>query len=157
MLAGWISDRWFRGRRRVLVVACQVVGGLCLFAFTRADGMAASMALQSVAGLLLFMACGAVWTLPMVLLPTRLMGAGSRFINTGGQIGGFLTNLLIGYAISARGGDYTAGFHVMLGALVLATLLVLFGVSERRAARGRAVAVPPCAPPLAPVRGDEAA
>jgi sugar phosphate permease len=159
MAAGWISDRWFRGRRWLLVVGCQVVGGLCLFAFTRADSLAASMVLQSVAGLLLFMACGAVWTLPMVLLPTRLMGAGSGFINTGGQIGGFLTNLLIGYAISARGGDYGAGFDVMLGALAVATLLVLVGVSERRVARTHGTAAPAAAgpSPLTPAGSNEPA
>jgi nitrate/nitrite transporter NarK len=70
----------------------------------------------------------------MVLLPTKLMGAGAGFINTGGQIGGFLTNILIGYVIAWRGNDYAAGFEVMLGALLAAALLVLLGIRERPAA-----------------------
>lgn len=135
MAAGAISDRWFRGRRKLLVAGAQLVGGVCLFLFTRVDDYATYMVLQCVAGLLLFMACGAIWTLPMVLLPTKLMGSGSGFINTGGQIGGFATNLLIGYVISWRGGDVSAGFQVMLVALVAAVLLLLVGVPEHRARR----------------------
>jgi sugar phosphate permease len=133
MLSGYVSDRWFRGRRKLLAFGCQVVGGLCLFLFTRTNDFASYMAVQCIAGFLLFMACGAIWALPMVILPTRAMGAGSGFINTGGQIGGFLTNLLIGYAITWRGGDYSAGFSVILGALVLASALVILGIRERPA------------------------
>jgi sugar phosphate permease len=133
MSAGFISDRWFRGRRKLLVVGCQIVGGVCLWLFTRVDSVVTYMVLQSVAGFLLFMACGAIWTLPMVLLPPRLMGSGSGLINAGGQIGGFVTNLMIGYYVGFRGGDYGAGFEVMLAALVLATGLVGFGIVEKRA------------------------
>ena len=133
MTAGWVSDRWFRGRRRILVFACQVVGGLCLYGFTRVEDFTTYMVLQCAAGFLLFMGSGAVWTLPMILLPTKLMGAGSGFINTGGQIGGFLSSIVIGYVIAWRNNDYAAGFDVMLVALGVAACLVLFGVREQKA------------------------
>jgi sugar phosphate permease len=146
--AGWISDRFFRGRRKRLVLGCMVLGGLSLWGFTRVADPTAYMALQCVAGLLLFMACGACGAFTMILLPTRMMGAGSGFINTGGQIGGFLTNLIIGYTIAFRGGDYAAGFDVMLGALVLAALLVLLGIREGR--RGTVAAAAPLTPSPSP-------
>jgi sugar phosphate permease len=133
MTAGWVSDRWFRGRRRFLVFICQVVGGLCLYGFTRVEDYTAYMALQCAAGFLLFMGSGAVWTLPMILLPTKLMGSGSGFINTGGQIGGFLSSIVIGYVIAWRNNDYAAGFDVMLVSLGVAAVLVLFGVREHKA------------------------
>jgi sugar phosphate permease len=130
MLAGWVSDRWFVGRRKHLVLACQLLGGLALFGFTRVDGVARFTLLQSIAGFLLFMSVGAIWALPMVLLPSRLMGAGSGLINMGGQIGGFLTNLIIGYVITLAGGDYAAGFNVLFIGLVVSALAVLVGVRE---------------------------
>ncbi|MBI5542294.1 MAG: MFS transporter, partial [Deltaproteobacteria bacterium] len=139
MLGGFISDRFFRGRRKLLVFGCQVVGGICLYLFTQVEDMTTYMVLQSVAGFLLFMASTAIWSLPMVLLPTKAMGAGSGFINTGGQIGGFVTNILIGYVITWRGGSYAAGFEVMLGALVIAALLVIVGIRERAPARAEPV------------------
>ncbi|MFL5352817.1 MFS transporter [Archangium sp.] len=133
VLAGYVSDRWFRGRRKVLVFGCQAVGGICLYLFTQINDPVQYTLVQCIAGFLLFMAAGAFWTLPMILVPTKLMGKGSGFINTGGQIGGFITNILIGYVIKWNNNDAAAGFHVMLGALVVAALLVLFGIREQPA------------------------
>lgn len=130
MLGGFVSDRWFRGRRKVLILICMVGGGLCLFAFTRVQDATMYMVAQCLAGFLLFMGSAAIWALPMILLPTRLMGAGSGFINTGGQIGGVLSGISIGAYIAYRGENYAAGFELMLGALALAALLVLLGIHE---------------------------
>jgi sugar phosphate permease len=141
VLGGYVSDRWFRGRRKVLVFGCQVLGGICLFLFTQVTSTTAYTLLQSGAAVLLYMASGAIWAMPMVLLPPKVMGPGSGFINTGGQIGGVLTSTLIGYAIQLRGNDYTAIFDVMLGALVAAALLVLFGIREQKPAQVPAPAV----------------
>lgn len=132
-LAGFVSDRWFRGRRKYLVFGCQALGGVCLYLFTQINDPVLYMLAQCIAGFLLFMAAGAIWTLPMILVPPKLMGSGSGFINTGGQIGGFVTNILIGYVIKWNDNDAAAGFHVMLGALVVAALLVLFGIREQPA------------------------
>jgi sugar phosphate permease len=142
MLAGYVSDRWFRGRRKWLVLGCQVVGGGCLYLFTRIEDPVQYMVAQCVAGFLLFMAAGAIWALPMILLPTRLMGAGAGFINTGGQIGGFLTNILIGYVIKWNDNNAAAGFQVMLGALVVAAGLVALGIRERAAVAPDAAPLP---------------
>ena len=131
MTSGWVSDRWFRGRRKVLVLACQVLGGLALFGFTRVADATGFMVMQCIAGLLLFMAVGAIWAMPMVLLPPKLMGSGSGFINMGGQIGGFLTNIIIGYVITWSGNSYAAGFNVLFGGLAIGAACMLFGVRER--------------------------
>ncbi len=139
MLSGWVSDRFFRSRRKLLVLACQVLGGLALFGFTRVDDVVRFTVLQCAAAFLLFMSVGAVWAMPMVLLPTRLMGAGSGLINMGGQIGGFITNILIGYVITLRGGDYAAGFDVLFAGLAVSVIAVFVGVREhapQRAKRG---------------------
>jgi sugar phosphate permease len=131
MTSGWVSDRWFRGRRKVLVLGCQLLGGLALFGFTQVADATGFMVMQCIAGLLLFMAVGAIWAMPMVLLPPKLMGSGSGFINMGGQIGGFLTNIIIGYVITWSGNSYAAGFNVLFGGLAIGAACMLFGVSEK--------------------------
>jgi sugar phosphate permease len=142
--SGWVSDRWFRGRRKVLVLVCQVLGGLALFGFTRTADPMRFMVLQCAAGFLLFMSVGAAWAMPMLLLPTRLMGSGSGLINMGGQIGGFLTNIIIGYVISLSGGNYAAGFNVLFGGLIVSGTFMFFGVREPRGgATTPAARVPP--------------
>ncbi len=138
MASGWISDRFFRGRRKVLVLVCQVLGGLALYGFTQVEGKFEFMVCQCTAGFLLFMAVGAIWAMPMVILPAKLMGSGSGFINMGGQIGGFLTNIIIGFVIESSGGSYAAGFNVLFSGLFLGALCMLFGVPAER----RAIAIP---------------
>lgn len=133
VLAGYVSDRWFRGRRKYLVFGCQAIGGVCLYLFTQINDPTLYMLAQCIAGFLLFMAAGAFWALPMILVPPKLMGSGAGFINTGGQIGGFITNILIGKVIAWNNNDYSTGFHVMLGALVAAAMLVLVGIREQPA------------------------
>jgi sugar phosphate permease len=149
MAAGWVSDRWFRGRRKVLVLACQILGGLALFGFTQVGNATGFMAMQCIAGLLLFMAVGAIWAMPMVLLPPKLMGSGSGFINMGGQIGGFLTNIIIGYVITWSGNSYAAGFNVLFGGLAIGAACMLFGVREKQEmpAPPPALGAPPAPPP----------
>jgi sugar phosphate permease len=134
VLGGYVSDRWFRGRRKVLVFSCQAIGGICLFFFTTVASPTAYTLLQCAAAILLYMASGAIWAMPMILLPPKVMGPGSGFINSGGQIGGVLTSSIIGYAIQLRGNDYSAVFDVMLGALVVAAVLVLVGIREQQPA-----------------------
>lgn len=131
MASGYVSDRWFRGRRKVLVLLCQALGGLALFGFTRVENATGFIVMQCIAGLLLFMAVGAIWAMPMVLLPAKLMGSGSGFINMGGQIGGFLTNIIIGYVITWSNGSYAAGFNVLFGGLFVGGLCMLLGVQEK--------------------------
>ena len=130
--SGWISDKYFRGRRKYLVLLDMVFGGIALYYFTQITDVATFMVLQCFAAFLLFQALGSIWTLPMILLPTHLFGAGSGFINTAAQIGGFLSGILIGWYISFRGGDFSAGFDVMLGALVISIIAIAVGVHEKK-------------------------
>jgi sugar phosphate permease len=143
MASGWVSDRWFRGRRKVLVVACLLLGGLSLFGFTRIEDATGFMIMQCAAGVFLFMAVGAIWAMPMVLLPPKLMGSGSGFINMGGQIGGFVTNILIGYVITWSGNSYAAGFNVLFGGLAVSALCMFFGVREPKDSAAAAEAAAP--------------
>lgn len=132
--SGWLSDKYFRGRRKYLVLLDMILGGVALYYFTQISDVTTFMVLQCFAAFLLFQALGAIWTLPMVLLPTHLFGSGSGFINTAAQIGGFLAGILIGWYINLRGGDFAAGFDVMLGALVISIVAVAVGVHEKKAA-----------------------
>ena len=49
----------------------------------------------------------------------------------GGQIGGFLTNIIIGYVITWSGNSYAAGFNVLFGGLAISAACMLFGVREK--------------------------
>ncbi len=135
-LGGFISDRYFRGRRKYLVVLCQLGGVAGLYAFTRVQGagLVTGMAFQAVAGFCFFMGTAAIWSLPVNLLPAKVMGTASGLINTGGQIGGVLSGVVIGTYIKMQGGNYMRMWDVVLAAGLVNAVLVLGGIWEKKAA-----------------------
>jgi sugar phosphate permease len=66
---------------------------------------------------------GPFWSLLMEMLPSRVMGYSSGFINTGGQIAGILAPIVIGALIQWTT-HYYAGFIFMAISATISALLV---------------------------------
>jgi len=136
-LSGVISDRWFRGRRKVLLLCGQLAGIAALWGFTRmqSSDLPVAMAFQCLAGFAFFMAVGAIWSLPINLLPAKLMGSASGLINTGGQIGGVLSGIVIGFYVELHNKDYSRMWDVVLITAVINAVVIVVGIHERKRAR----------------------
>jgi sugar phosphate permease len=79
---------------------------------------------------------GPFWSLLMDLLPSRVIGSASGFLNTGGQIAGITSPVIIGALIQLTG-HYEAGFTFMaLSAGVSALLVGLLKESKIRTVAG---------------------
>ena len=73
------------------------------------------------------------WSLVMDLLPSRVIGSSSGFLNTVGQIAGITSPIIIGALIQLTG-HYEAGFAFMaISAGVSALLVGLLKESKARA------------------------
>jgi MFS-type transporter involved in bile tolerance (Atg22 family) len=66
---------------------------------------------------------GPFWSLLMEMLPSRVMGYSSGFINTGGQLAGVLSPIVIGALIQWTG-SYYAGFIFMAASATISAMLV---------------------------------
>jgi len=66
---------------------------------------------------------GPFWSLVMDLLPSRVIGSSSGFLNTGGQIAGIASPVIIGALIQLTG-HYEAGFTFMALAAGVSAMLV---------------------------------
>ncbi|MBP2639463.1 MAG: hypothetical protein H6Q66_414 [Firmicutes bacterium] len=131
-VSGWLSDKYFRNNRKYLVIASELLGAFFLYQFFNVADMATAQIYQCVAAFFLYMALGAIWTLPVLMIPVHLMGSGSGFVNTGGQLGGFLAPLAIGFMIDYFGGDYVAGFNVLIGSSIISAAIVALFVKEKK-------------------------
>jgi ACS family tartrate transporter-like MFS transporter len=122
-LVGRHSDR--SGERRLHVAACAGTAavGLILAAVSQHNIwlLTASFALSQV-GLRSF--AGVFWAIPPQLLTGAAAAAGIAFINSIGNLGGFVGPALIGALYDATGG-YTGGLLALTGALVIEALLVV--------------------------------
>ena len=132
LIAGYISDR-IRKPRGVLAA---VLLGNALFMLLTATAPNATMAVVflTATGFFLPAIHGPFWSLPMDLLPSRVIGYASGFINTGGQIAGITAPVVIGALIQFTG-HYAAGFTFMaISAAASALLVATLRDSKARAA-----------------------
>ncbi len=123
IIGGWLSDKFFPNKRPLFVAVANVLAGLAVY-FTYHASPEMIMAIMTLAGFLVGIAFGAIWGLPMNVMPKEIMGAASGFINMAGQIAGFIAPLLLGFLIEKTGSYYLA-FMVLTGAPVIAAVFAL--------------------------------
>jgi sugar phosphate permease len=134
-LTGFISDKLPQGRDRLLAVfamACVAVLLLLMYEAPNLTAYVIYASLQmfciSVVGLMLP-------TIPLKYMPAEVVGKTSGFMNTGGQLAGFITPLVIGVIVDAFGGSFFAAFLYMIAfaiICVIATLTMRLKVVEKK-------------------------
>lgn len=132
LLSGWMSDKFFRGRRRYLVIVAELIGAICLYLFYTTPSVEYATLYQSLAAGFLFMALGSIWALPVIYLPENLMGSGSGFVNTGGQLGGLVAPFALGLVIDWTGGNYDAAFKLLAFSCMISSTIIFFGIREKK-------------------------
>jgi sugar phosphate permease len=131
LAAAYISDR----TRKPRVVLASVLLGNAFFMLLTATAANATTAVVflTATGFFLPAIHGPFWSLFMDLLPSRVIGSSSGFLNTGGQIAGIMAPVIIGALIELTG-HYEAGFTFMaLSAGVSALLAGVLKESKVRA------------------------
>jgi sugar phosphate permease len=139
LLCSYISDRT-RGRKPVLVTVLLGIA-VCMLALPAARTTTGVVALLIAAGFFLPAIHGPFWSIVMDLLPASIMGFSTGFINTGGQIAGLVSPIVIGALIQWTG-KYEAGFLFMAAAAAVSTLLTLTLPESRGLTRSASAASP---------------
>ena len=124
LAGGWLSDNLFRNHRRSLVALTQILSGGALCLTFLAPTTTYLVVFQSLTGFFMYMFVSAFWGLPMNTLAKSRMGVASGFIQTGGQIGGFVSPVCIGAVLALSGGDFGAAGLVIEGAVALSFIIV---------------------------------
>jgi sugar phosphate permease len=129
LVVGRFADR--TRRRKVFVGVDLACFALFLLVSTMVgDNAVAALTFIVVSGFFLFAMHAPFWSIPMEVLPPRLVGAGIGMISLIGNIGSFVGPYLMGYVQNATG-SFTAGIYVLVGSLAIAAVLTAF-VRERR-------------------------
>jgi sugar phosphate permease len=131
-ISGWLMDRFFKNNIKMMIVLSELLGAFFLYQFFNVADNTMAQIYQCVAAFFLWMALGSFWSLTVLVIPEHLMGSGSGFVNTGGQFGGFIAPIAIGMMIDYFGGNYAAGFNVLIGSTIVSALIVTFFVKTRK-------------------------
>ena len=119
--AGWIADR--TGKRKAVLLTVLLGDALCMVLTATASNAITAVIFLTATGFFLPSIHGPFWSLAMELLPSRIMGYSSGFLNTGGQIAGIAAPIVIGALIQWTG-HYDAGFVFMAISATISALLV---------------------------------
>jgi ACS family tartrate transporter-like MFS transporter len=119
------SDRAGERRWHVAIPSFISAAGLILSASTRDPVL--SLAALSLAAAGIWGALGPFWSLPTAFLTGAAAAGGIALINSLGNLGGFLSPILIG-EIRARTGSFAMALFVLAAAPFLTGVLVLMGV-----------------------------
>ena len=121
----WIgrhSDRTGERRWHVAVPALLAAGGLLLCGFTGTPGLA--LAAISLAALGIWGALGPFWAMPTAMLSRSGAAAGIAWINSVGNLGGFVGPYAVG-VLSVATGSLTIPMGALSASLVVAAILAL--------------------------------
>ncbi|MEQ1945922.1 MAG: MFS transporter [Bryobacteraceae bacterium] len=121
LAAGYAADR--TGKRKAVLMVVLLGNALFLTLTALAPNAFTAVTLLALTGLFLPSIHGPFWSLPMDMLPPRVMGYASGFINTGGQIAGVGSPIVIGALIQWTG-HYDAGFIFMAISAAISAALV---------------------------------
>ena len=131
-ISGWIMDKFFMNNGKVLIIIAELLGAFFLYQFFNVADNTAAQIYQCIAAFFLWMALGAFWSVAVLVIPEHLMGSGSGFVNTGGQFGGFIAPIAIGFMIDYFGGNYASGFNVLIGSTILSAAIVALFLNNRK-------------------------
>jgi sugar phosphate permease len=121
LAAGYAADR--TGKRKAVLMVVLLGNAIFMSLTALAPNATMAVILLALTGLFLPSIHGPFWSLPMDMLPARVMGYASGLINTGGQIAGVASPVVIGALIQWTG-HYDAGFIFMAISAAISAALV---------------------------------
>ncbi|MCM3571454.1 MFS transporter [Neobacillus mesonae] len=125
ILGGYVSDKFFVGKRRSLIIGSDILSAIFLFLTFSTGAAGLAMVFLTISGFFICGSFGAIWALPMNVLKPEVMGSSSAFINFGGQAAGFLSPIVIGYLIQKAGGSFDTAFYFLIAAILVSSVLTL--------------------------------
>jgi ACS family tartrate transporter-like MFS transporter len=145
LVAGWSSDRTRERRLHAAVPLAVAAVALALVPSSRGH-LSATLALFVVATLGTKAYLPAFWCLPSLLLSGAAAAATTGFVNSFGNLGGFLGSWALG-GLEARTGAFDTGLYVIAGAAAIAASgLFALGLGGRGAKPLERVELPRAVP-----------
>lgn len=115
---GWLGSHLFYKFRTQLVAVGYLIAALCLYITYVSSDIDVCLAGLCGAAFFMYGGFGPYASLVLDLAPDRERAAFVGFVNTGGQLGGMVAPIVIGYVVRITG-SFNGGFDFMICALVL--------------------------------------
>ena len=125
LLCGWMSDKFFRGRRAPVSIVYMLLTGVCVvvYWFNPPGNPALDIAMLIAIGFLIYGPVMLIGVHALDLVPKKAAGTAAGFTGLFGYVGGAVAaNVAIGALVDAYGWD--AGFMLIAGSCAAAIVLI---------------------------------
>ncbi|MFB5674465.1 MFS transporter [Paenibacillus terreus] len=133
ILSGYALDRIPAGKDRIIGSIFGVLVALFLYFMNTAGSIAMFVTYQTIVTVLAGFISTLIISKSLKTMPETVVATANGFINTGAQLAGFLTPMLIGFLVDASGGSYTTAFIMLIGFSVICSVSLMF---NRRSGAG---------------------
>ncbi|MDM5196681.1 MFS transporter [Fictibacillus enclensis] len=139
ILGGWLVDKYFINREKYFAIIVEVLGALFLYLMFKTPSIELAIIYQVLSAFFLYAGFAGIWSLPLKILPTAVMGSAAGMVNFGGQLAGFVSPLVMGYLITAFNGSYDAAFFFLIFSSLISIIACLTLGDAKNSLETRAV------------------
>lgn len=133
IIGGWLIDNPFKHNKKVPLIIAQLGSAAFLYLMYTVKEIDTLLVYQTIACFFIFTATGIIFGLPMSAISKAIAGRAMGIVNTGGQLAGFLSPIIVGYLvqISGSGGtNFDSAFQFFI-ACTLCSAVVALTFSQR--------------------------
>lgn len=126
LLSGYVLDRIPAGKDRIIASVFGVLVALFLYLMGSSGSIATFITYMTIVTAMAGFISTLIISKSLKTMPESVVATANGFINTGAQLAGFLTPMLIGFLVEASGGSYATAFIMLIAFALICSLSLFF-------------------------------
>ncbi|MEK4437598.1 MULTISPECIES: MFS transporter [Paenibacillus] len=126
LLSGYVLDRIPAGKDRIIASVFGVLVAFFLYLMGSSGSIATFITYMTIVTAMAGFISTLIISKSLKTMPESVVATANGFINTGAQLAGFLTPMLIGFLVEASGGSYATAFIMLIAFALICSLSLFF-------------------------------
>ncbi|MGO4728981.1 MFS transporter [Paenibacillus sp. 2KB_22] len=126
ILSGYVLDRIPAGKDRIIASVFGVLVALFLYLMGSAGSITTFITYMTIVTAMAGFISTLIISKSLKTMPESVVATANGFINTGAQLAGFLTPMLIGFLVEASGGSYATAFIMLIAFALICSITLMF-------------------------------
>ncbi|MBU5352678.1 MFS transporter [Paenibacillus silvae] len=126
LLSGYVLDRIPAGKDRIIASVFGVLVAFFLYLMSSSGSIATFITYMTIVTAMAGFISTLIISKSLKTMPESVVATANGFINTGAQLAGFLTPMLIGFLVQASGGSYATAFIMLIAFALICSLSLFF-------------------------------
>lgn len=124
-VSGFVMVHWFKGRERWMITIASFLTLVFMYGLYKSTSLGAVVTFDVLIYFVKSLAFTGIFSFTSHILSDEAYGSSIGIVNFGGQLGGFIGPLLIGWVVQLAG-SYSTAFLALVFSALLATIVCLF-------------------------------